>query len=164
MFYGGKGDNKIPAPGAPEESEFVFESRSTGDGPFDTIDDPNPDDDINPYVVTVLQAADGSGKVELDKKEVFAGSTDNTFNITYTAVGRMNGGKIQLTVPSSPWTALSEDSWEHKSADSTGVISDEKFTSSDRVVTYTIDTLEAGETLKFAYKGVTVQPTLSRRC
>ena len=165
VTYGGTDkDHRVTAPGVPEAgSVFTFKTRSTPTGTFVAIPDTSPSDqDPRNFEVKVTQAADGSGKVTLPvaQRTVSAGSTGNTFEITYTAVGQMNGGKIQLEVPvgdGDTWTPLSRD---NLTVQGSGLAVGE-FSNNDRTVTYPITTLGKGDTVKFTYTGVEVQSTVS---
>ena len=160
----GKADKKVAAPGVPEDSVFTFKTRSTPTGTFVAIPDPSAaDQDPRNYEVKVAQAADGSGKVTLPEAQrtVKAGSTGNTFEITYTAVGKMDGGKIRLTVPTGDgdtWTPLSNN---NLTVQSSGTLTADGFSNGDRTVTYTISALGKGDTVRFTYTGVEVQSTVS---
>lgn len=159
----GQGDKKVSAPGVPEDSVFTFKTRSTPTGTFVAIPDPSAADaDPRNYEVKVAQAADGSGKVTLPEAQrtVKAGSTGNTFEILYTAVGKMDGGKIALTVPTADfetWTPLSD----HLTVQSSGTLTADGFSPDGRTVTYTISALGKGDTVRFTYTGVEVQSTVS---
>ncbi len=165
--YGGK--EKVSAPEIPETSVFTFKSRSTPSGTFVAITDPSASDaDIRDFEVKVTQAADGSGKVTLPEaqRKVTAGSAGNTFNITYKAVGQMDGGKIQLSVPAGSgvtdeaWTALQENLTVQASSGTS--LTDRTF-DDDRTVTYTITTLRKDGTVTFNYTGVQVQSRIAPR-
>ena len=116
----------------------------------------------------MTQAADGSGKVTLPEaqRKVTAGSAGNTFNITYKAVGQMDGGKIQLSVPAGSgvtdeaWTALQENLTVQASSGTS--LTDRTF-DDDRTVTYTITTLRKDGTVTFNYTGVQVQSRIAPR-
>ena len=164
VTYGDDKDNRVIAPGIPEDSVFTFKTRSTSTGTFVAIADES-DTDVDPrfFEVKVTQAADGSGSVAVDPARVTAGSTGNTFAITYTAVGQMDGGEIELMVPgpgrgnAGPWTDLRD----HLSVQTTsGSVTGETFPDARRV-RYTISSLAKGGTVKFTYTDVEVQSVLS---
>ena len=166
VTYGGKHkDHRVIAPGIPEDSVFTFKTRSTSTGTFVAIaDESDTDDDPRNFEVKVTQAADGSGSVAVAPARVTAGSTGNTFAITYTAVGQMDGGEIQLEVPGTnrgdaePWTDLRD----HLSVQTTsGSVTGETFPTNNRTVRYTISSLAKGGTVKFTYTDVEVQSVLS---
>ena len=166
--YGGL--EKVSAPEIPETSVFTFKSKSTPSGTFVAITDPSDSDAdiIRDFEVKVTQAADGSGKVTLPEaqRKVTAGSAGNTFNITYKAVGQMDGGKIQLSVPAGSgvteeaWTALQENLTVQASSGTS--LTDRTF-DDDRTVTYTITTLRKDGTVTFNYTGVQVQSKIAPR-
>ena len=168
MEYGGL--EKVSAPEIPETSVFTFKSKSTPSGTFVAITDPSDSDAdiIRDFEVKVTQAADGSGKVTLPEaqRKVTAGSAGNTFNITYKAVGQMDGGKIQLSVPAGSgvtdeaWTALQENLTVQASSGTS--LTDRTF-DDDRTVTYTITTLRKDGTVTFNYTGVQVQSRIAPR-
>ena len=88
-----------------------------------------------------------------------------TFNITYKAVGQMDGGKIRLSVPAGSgvdeaWTALQENLTVQASSGTS--LTDRTFDDA-RTVTYTITTLRKDGTVTFNYTGVQVQSKIAPR-
>ena len=158
--YGG--GEKISAPGIPQISEFSFESTSTEGGVPAGINPPDDSPDI--FKVEVIQAADGSGKVTLaeSQRTVFAGSSGNDFSITYEAVGVIDSGQIEFTVPDA-WTPFKDtDDTVHLTTTAAGIsLSDEEPDVNDRTITYDISTSRAGGTVTFRYTNVIVQAVIA---
>ncbi len=59
-------------------------------------------------MVTLKNVADGTGSATLSPTAVEAGSDNRTIEIVFTAAGTMDGGKINLEIPSG-WGSMQED-------------------------------------------------------
>ena len=173
ITYGKDADNRVDAPGIPETSVFVFKSQGTSGGILAAIPDPSAADaDPRAFEVKVDQARDGSGIVTIPdaEKKATAGATGKTFNITYTAVGQMDGGQLQVVSPRG-WTKMQEDSVSHIAiqASAGAQVTFDEFDSfddgggseDDRAAVYDITTLRRDQTVTFIYSNVEVQSTRS---
>ena len=174
ITYGKDADNRVDAPGTPETSEFVFKSQGTPGGILSAIPDPSPSDqDPRAFEVKVDQARDGSGIVTIPdaEKKATAGATGKTFNITFTAVGQMDGGQLQVVSPRG-WTKMQEDDSVSHIAIQTSAGAQVTFdefdpfddgggSEDDRAAVYDITTLRRDQTVMFIYSNVEVQSTRS---
>ena len=175
IIYGKDADNRVDAPGIPETSVFVFKSQGTpAGGILSAIDDSSDvSDDPRAFEVKVNQAGDGSGIVTIPdaEKKATAGATGKTFNITFKAVGQMDGGQLQVVSPRG-WTKMQEeDSVSHIALQTSAgaqvtfnefvAFSDDSGSEDDRAAVYDITTLRRDQTVTFVYSNVEVQSTRS---
>ena len=161
ITYGKDADNRVDAPGIPETSVFVFKSQGTPGGILAAIPDPSPSDqDPRAFEVKVDQARDGSGIVTIPdtEKKATAGATGKTFNITFTAVGQMNGGQLKVSSPPN-WSEIKDQIAIQVGGGAQ--VTFNKFEDSDTSALYDITTLRRDQTVTFIYSNVEVQSTRS---
>ena len=139
-----------PSTASADATQLIIKSRGTSSGNLAVITNKGVDPVLNYYPIAVGKAANGSGLVGVDVTTVAAGSTGNIFNITYKAIGQLDGGKIKISRPTG-WTAIEANI----SANSTKVTLDAVVSTED-IAVYKITTLGKDEQITFTYSGVTV--------
>ena len=101
-------------PGDEDAAVFIVQSRGAPEsqggvltelGAASSEDDPDTESDESKsphrrrWTVTVINAADGSGTLDVSPKLVAVGGANNNITFTYTAAGTMNGGSIRVIIP-----------------------------------------------------------------
>ena len=143
-----------PSTASADGSQFTFKSRGTASGSLAVITNKGVDPVLNYYPMAVTKAANGSGSVGVDTTTVTAGSTGNIFNITYKAVGQLDGGKIKIIRPTG-WTT---DLEANISVNSANVVLDADASTESQAI-YKITTLGKDQQVVFTYSGVEVPKT-----
>jgi len=96
IIYGsGSGSSGAVAQDNAGGATFVFKTKGSSGDDFASI--------LKPATITVTNAPDGSGTVSVAPTAVTAGSVQELL-FTYKPAGTINGGKVQITVPSN-WTS-----------------------------------------------------------
>ena len=91
---GGGGAEVAPTSGV---TDFVIKVKGSPSGSLVTVK--------NMEQITVQSQASGTGVVAIDTSgDVYAGDTERTVTITYTAAGQITGGSLKVTVPEN-WSA-----------------------------------------------------------
>ena len=145
-----------PSTASTDATQLIVKSRGTSTGSLAIITNTAPDPDLNYWPIAVGKAAHGSGSVGVDVTTVTAGSIGNIFNITYKAVGQLDGGKIKISRPAG-WAT---DIEANISANSTNVALDADASTADHAV-YNITTLGKDGQIVFTYSGVEVPKDFS---
>ena len=99
--------------------------------------------------------ADGTGSVTLSPTSVEAGSNNRVIQVTFTAAGTMNGGKVSLEIPSGEWGLMQDDPTKRNyvTVRGSGGVSLESVNGTSAVAT--IRTLAKGGSFHFIYGGGT---------
>jgi Chitobiase/beta-hexosaminidase C-terminal domain/Bacterial Ig-like domain len=136
---GGGAGADAPGAGSSGTSTFSTSEKSTSGGALTAL--------VSPPSVTVTNAANGSGSIVVSPSAAVAASGGNTLTFTYTAVaGGLNGGALQVTVPSG-WSAPSITSGtKGYTTSSAGTVS-----ASGQTITVSGVTLSANATVTITY-------------
>ena len=99
--------------------------------------------------------ADGTGSATLSPTSVEAGSNNRVIQVTFTAAGTMNGGKVSLEIPSGEWGLMQDDPTKRNyvTVRGSGGVSLESVNGTSAVAT--IRTLAKGGSFHFIYGGGT---------
>ena len=107
--------------------------------------------------VDVTNVEDGTGTVTVTPPSVRASSTDNLIRITYTAIGTMDGGAVQLIIPDE-WGAAQRDdaakaNYITVTVSSSATLADFEVLDNGITVQANLTTFGAGDNVMFTYGG-----------
>lgn len=107
--------------------------------------------------VDVTNVEDGTGTVTVTPPSVRASSTDNLIRITYTAIGTMDGGAVQLIIPDE-WGAVqsadaAKPNYITATVSSSATLADFEVLDYGITVQANLTTLGAGDNVMFTYGG-----------
>jgi len=107
--------------------------------------------------VDVTNVEDGTGTVSVTPPSVRASSTDNLIRITYTGVGTMDGGAVQLIIPDEWGAAQSDDAAKANYIDvtvsSSATLADFEVLDNGVTVQANLTTFGVGDNVMFTYGG-----------
>ena len=105
--------------------------------------------------IKLNNVVDGTGSATLSPTSVEAGSNNRVIQVTFTAAGTMNGGKVSLEIPSGEWGLMQDDPTKRNYVTVRGSsgVSLESVNGTSTVAT--IRTLAKGGSFHFIYGGGT---------
>ena len=116
-----------------------------------------PQRDAGRVWVDITNVEDGTGTATVSPDSVRAGSTNNLIRVVYTAVGTMDGGAVQLTIPETWGAAQNDDNkkpnYINVTASGGGVLTDYEVLDNGRSVQANLKTFSKGNKVAFAYGG-----------
>ena len=105
--------------------------------------------------IKLNNVVDGTGSATLSPTSVEAGSNNRVIQVTFTAAGTMNGGKVSLEIPSGEWGLMQDDPTKRNyvAVRGSGGVSLESVNGTSTVAA--IRTLAKGGSFHFIYGGGT---------
>ncbi len=105
--------------------------------------------------IKLNNVVDGTGSVTLSPTSVEAGSNNRVIQVTFTAAGTMNGGRVSLEIPSGEWGLMQDDPTKRNyvTVRGSGGVSLESVNGTSAVAT--VRTLAKGGSFRFIYGGGT---------